>query len=421
MKNFPFSFFLPAALAALLCAPGARAAMPDASAAAIRRNAMAFLTRVYAWQGIRHYQIVQLAPPRGELRRMTVLFSRGTQHARRKYWVTVDGRHILNGKRSPLLPAGAPARPATRRQIRARVLAFLRKTYPKGPVSIQKIGPPDSSGIRRIAAKVPAAQVFWVTRDGRSILSGEKDPLNGDPWAALRRKIQMRGAPALGPANAPVTIVEFSDLECPYCREESGVLRRLREQMPRQVRLVFKLFPLTHIHPWAMDAALAATCVARQKPSHFWPFEQAVFDAQPQLDNLLPQNLLNPLALPPVPPGIPARLRDFALESGSKPGLYDACMKSPATRAAVGASLRNGEQVGVESTPTLFINGQRIPGAVPLKDLEPLVAWLAKQPRQPSRKDTGRLALRRKMRGPQCGLCRPLPPLPAKSSSAPHR
>ncbi len=405
--------------AALALFPPARAlAARTAPPAAIRRRATAFLTRVYAWQGIHQILILKLGPAEGGLRRMTVRFSNGQASAMRNYWVTTDGRDILNGTRFPLAPAGSRVRQG---ELRARILAYLHQAYPKAKVTINKIGPPDRSGVRKVTASAPKPQVYWVTRGKHSLLDGEKDPMNGDPWASVRRKIELHGAPAIGPANAPVTIVEFSDLECPYCREESGVLNQLRAALPNQVRLVFKLYPLTQIHPWAMDAALAATCVTQQDPAHFWNFEQAVFDAQPALDAMMDQNPVNPFAQAPVPARIPARLRDFALESGTEAGGYDACLKAPQTRKTIEASLHNGDEVGVESTPTLFINGQRIPGAVPLSDLLPLVSWLAKQPRPAPRRR--RLALRRRLHGPQCGLCRPLPPLPAKPQPAatPHR
>lgn len=376
------------------------AAARPASNALIRQRTLAFLQRVYAWQGIHQISIVSLSPPQAGMRQMTVRFSRGKQSLTRIYWVTEDGRHILNGQRFSLAPGGA---------LRDRILAYCHKAFPAYTAEIQKYGPPDSSGVRAVTVKFTkgeqsGTQHFWVMSHANWLMNGENDRLSADPWASVRRKLQLRGAPSIGPSNAPVSIVEFSDLECPYCREENQVLNELRARMPKQVRLVFKFYPLVNIHPWAMQAALAGTCVARQKLDHFWPFEQAVFDAQPKLDAMPAQ-------------AVASRLQDFALESGTTPAAYKACLNSPATRAVVEASIRNGKLVGVKSTPTLFINGQRIPGAVPLKDLQPLVAWLAKQP---GATPSGRLALRRRLRGKQCGLCKPLPPLPHPPPPTPH-
>ncbi|HUX68300.1 MAG TPA: thioredoxin domain-containing protein [Terriglobales bacterium] len=304
------------------------------------------------------------------------------------------------------LAAGAQARAQARggapsvAELRVRLAAFLNRSIGwqgLDKLQIESISAPDGSGLR--TAKVLLAKgtqqqegVYYITADGKEIIEGAKSELSADPWASTRAAIDLRGAPSEGAADAPVTIVEFSDLECPYCRQEATALEQLMSQDPGKARIVFKYYPLTQIHPWAMPAAKAAVCVAAQHPAQFWNFEKAVFAAQEQI----------PVA------GAPQRLRDFALESEAQPAAFDACLNDPATVATIHASIANGNRVGVTSTPTLFIDGRIVPGAIAEQELRLLVdheAQLATPARSSARLSTGTIS------GKQCGACKPLPPI----------
>ena len=287
-----------------------------------------------------------------------------------------------------------PAAPSNA-ALRQRIVAFLNRSLGwqgLDTIRVESISAPDRSGLRTAKvylAKGAASQEasYLITADGREIIEGTASPLNGDPWAATRNKLDLRGAPAEGPAAAPVTVVEFSDLECPYCKEEAAAISQLRSRDPGKARIVFKYFPLVKIHPWAMDAAKAAVCVAAQHPDQFWTFEKTVFADQDQID---------------AAPHAASRLRGLALESEAEPGPYDACLRSPRTARIIADSIANGKAVGVLSTPTLFINGRMVPGAVPEATLQALVDHEASY---------GRPAVADAPRGAQCGQCAPLPPL----------
>ncbi len=312
-----------------------------------------------------------------------------------------------------LIPAAAWARPTLRipmaspAVIRRRLVAFLNRTLGWqgfNSVSVLHISRPDRSGLRKVTVlftkgKQKAKQSYWVTVDGHEIVDNAPQNLAADPWAATRAKLQLQGAPSEGPANAPVTLVEFSDLECPFCKEANQVINQVRAELPGKMRVIFKYYPLTNIHPWAMAAAKAAVCVTAQKSDHFWPFEQTVFSHQDKLDQL-------PLAR------VPSRLRDFALESGTQPGPYDACLNSPATTATIQASMRNGKLVGVNSTPTLYIDGREIAGVIPANTLKSLVQYEAKM--APMDDHSHRSFALGAIKGKQCGKCGVLPPLPKK-------
>lgn len=288
---------------------------------------------------------------------------------------------------------------ATDAAMRARVHAFLDRTLGwqgLDSITVGSISAPDASGLRRAKVVLAKGQqhedaIYLITADGKEIIEGQASPLSADPWAATRAEIDLHGAPALGPASAPVTLVEYSDLECPYCKQESGLLAQLMQADPGKVRLVFKFYPLTTIHPWSMPAAMAGACVAEQGDTPFWAFEKAVFDAQ---DQITPANAIQ-------------RLADIASESGVDTSKFQACLTAPQTRRTIDDSIANGNKVGVTSTPTLFIDGRIVPGVVQEAELKALVdheAGFAVQ-------SAGRLS-RGAPAGQQCGGCTPLPPLP---------
>lgn len=298
--------------------------------------------------------------------------------------------------------------------LRARIIAFINRAegwQMPDKIEVQSISPADPSGIRVARIELTkgdkhALQTYFITPDETEMILGEAAvKLSGDPWAGDREKLAVAGSPTEGPADAAVTIYEFSDLECPYCKQENQDIQQLRSAMPTQVRVVFKYFPLTSIHPWAMDAAKAAACVAHHNAADFWPFSQAVFDHQDELT----------LAT------APGRMRDFAMESGVPAGDYDACMSSPLPARAVKETMAQGARVDVNSTPTMFINGRPIAGAVPAATLRMIVNNEIKyaplydvgEGGRSARGDDSGAALGGEIKGHQCGECAPPPPLPA--------
>ena len=282
--------------------------------------------------------------------------------------------------------------------LKARVHAFLDRSLGwqgLDKLEVQSLSAPDASGLRTatvLLAKGTQTKTatYYITPDGKEIIEGEVNKLSGDPWAGNRSLIDTRGVPAVGAASAPVTLVEYSDLECPYCKEESTAIETLLNTDPGKVRVLFKFFPLTQIHPWSMPAAEAGVCVAEQGSDKFWNFEKAVFAAQDQISVAT----------------APRRLRELASEAGAGASAYDACLAKPATHAAVEASIANGKKLGVVSTPTLFINGRLIPGAIPEDQLRLLVDHEARFPVLAS---SAQSSLGGKPGGQQCGECRPLP------------
>ena len=250
----------------------------------------------------------------------------------------------------PSAPSAAPT------QLQKNVEAYLRNLYAIGPnVQLTVSVPKDSEvpGLLETTVDVKDGEnsqsaKFYVSKDGKYLVRGDVSDLSKDPLAETRAHIQVKDAPSLGDPNAPVTLVEFSDFECPVCRSLHDVLRGMLPNYP-QVRVVFKDFPLEQLHPWARTAALAGRCAYQQDPKAFWKVYDAIYDQQ---EVISASNAWSKMA-------------DFAAGAGLNTDGFKACMAGPEAGAAVDASRENGKQLEVNSTPTVFVNGRRLVGADP--------------------------------------------------------
>jgi protein-disulfide isomerase len=157
--------------------------------------------------------------------------------------------------------------------------------------------------------------------------------------------------PSFGDSDADVTIVEFSDYQCPYCRQAVPVLKRVQETYGDRVRIVWKDYPLTRIHPLAAKAAEAAHCAGEQK--QYWAYHDRLFERQ------------EALALDD--------LRRHARELSLDMPRFNACVDSGKYAVKVSQGLEAGNRLGVSSTPTLFVNGRVMPGAYPYEDIVAVV------------------------------------------------
>jgi len=149
--------------------------------------------------------------------------------------------------------------------------------------------------------------------------------------------------PAQGPATAPVTIVEFSDFQCPFCQRVTPTLKQIKETYGDRVRIIWKDFPLTQIHPQAFGAAQAGNCAREQ--GKFWEYHDQLFANQAALQ--------------------PEGLKTHAATAGLDVAAFSACLDSAKFEPRVQQALEAGAQLGVSSTPTSFINGRMVSGAQP--------------------------------------------------------
>jgi protein-disulfide isomerase len=258
--------------------------------------------------------------------------------------------------------ASAPVSPEQARLLKNSE-AFVRRFFGWGPDVQVTLGPLSASPspdfyLVPIAVKLgeqtQTGEVF-VSKDGKTLLRGELYDMTTDPFAANREKVHVEGNPSKGPADARVMLVEFSDFECPHCRELYEALKMVETQYP-QVRVVYKDYPLTTIHPWAQTAAIGGRCAYEQNPAAFWKIHDAIFDNQ---DVLSAENIWD-------------KLVGFAKDAGLDADTYKACLSSPDAEKAVNANHADGVALEVNSTPTVFLNGRPLVGG----DTETLVRMI---------------------------------------------
>lgn len=190
-------------------------------------------------------------------------------------------------------------------------------------------------------------ELYYISKDGQTIVSGDVYNVNQTPFQENLDKLTTAGAPSFGAANAPITIFEFGDLQCPDCKMEAPVLRNnLIQTFPGKVRVYFKDFPLESLHPWARAAAITGRCVYRQGEQAFWNFYDWIYDTQDQID----------------PGNLQSKVLAWAGQKGLDSIQLGRCIDSKATESEVNRSIAEGRSLGIRGTPTLFIDGRRIGG-----------------------------------------------------------
>jgi protein-disulfide isomerase len=190
-------------------------------------------------------------------------------------------------------------------------------------------------------------ELFYISADGQTIVRGDVFNLGKSPFQTNLDKLTLADQPSFGPADAPVTIVEFGDFECPDCKLEAPILRNdLLKTFAGKVRVFFKNYPLESVHPWARAAAIDGRCVYRQGDAAFWKFYDWIYDQQEQItgDNLN------------------AKVLAWAGDNAVDAVKLGQCMDTKATEPEVNRSIAEGRALGIGGTPTMFINGRKIGG-----------------------------------------------------------
>lgn len=227
-----------------------------------------------------------------------------------------------------------------------------------GPLGKSDLPGYDSVSVEFSAeGKMSKPLLFLLSKDGQTLAQLTKYDIGKDP----KTTVSGAGRPARGGAeNAPVLIVVFDDLECPFCATSNAHLfPALLDRYKNQVRVVYRDFPLVEIHPWAMHAAIDTNCVAAQSTLGYWNLvdyihahakeiggtEKTVAKAAEMLDGLA---------------------RDEARKQGIDQAKLAACLTKQ-DDTAIEQSMKEAEALGVEATPALFINGEKLEGAQPME------------------------------------------------------
>jgi protein-disulfide isomerase len=277
----------------------------------------------------------------------------------------------------PKFPPIDPANFTATTPTREAVEAFLKVSWGYDPdrvYQVQAIQNTPAPGVSKVtvfvAQKTSAQQVatlvFYVTPDGKHLISTDVLPFGVHPYADTRRILTERAVgPSRGAADKKFEFVEFADFQCPHCKAVQPIIERLLTDFP-QAHFVFENFPLTAIHSEAYKAAAYSVCVAQQGgDAAFFKFADAVFASQ---DGLTPQTS-------------DATLADAVTKIGLDSGKVGSCSYTSAAKAAVDASIKLAQDLDVNQTPMLFINGRQIPigevanNELPYDTLKNIVAW----------------------------------------------
>jgi protein-disulfide isomerase len=268
-------------------------------------------------------------------------------------------------------PESAPAAEgATGLPTEDTVNSFLFQMFGYDPTITWKVGairPSEVPGLAEVMVVITNAQgsnqsPLLISADGKHAVTGEVLPFGAKPFEEARAKLEKGvNGPAKGSAKSALTIVEFSDMQCPHCQKASPVIDQLLALEP-EAHFVFQNFPLP-MHNWAEKAAGYVDCVGRASNDVVWKFIQKTFDEQANITEA----------------NVDEKLKAIATASGANGDEIAACTAKPDTKARVEASIALGKSVGVSGTPTLFINGRNVPGGAPVDLLKKIADFQASQ------------------------------------------
>jgi protein-disulfide isomerase len=227
----------------------------------------------------------------------------------------------------------------------SRVLVLVKSTNP---------GPKDQT----------AQLSFFTLPDGKFLVADSLLPFGSKPFEGYRQILQTGATgPSRGGASKAMELVEFSDFECPHCKDAQPIVAKLLADYP-SAHFVYQDFPLAQIHTEALKASIHGYCVATAGGNDaFFKFSDALFEAQAGL----------------TPATSDQTLKDAETKAGQDPAKIAACAATPAAKEAIESSRALGDRVGVNQTPTLFVNGRALPlTGIPYEMLQKIIEFQAK-------------------------------------------
>jgi protein-disulfide isomerase len=261
---------------------------------------------------------------------------------------------------------------STRLPSEETVNAFLKQMFGYDPAvswKIAAIRPAPAEGLSEVLVVLSTSQGqqnsrLYVTADGQHAVVGDIIPFGAHPFEPAKEALYKGiDGPARGPADAPVIVVEFSDLQCPHCKEAQPIIDKLMAE-EKNARLVFQNFPLPS-HDWAAKAAYYGDCIGRTSPDAFWKYAASVYDSQKDI----------------TAANADEKLTALADKAGVKGPDTAACAAKPETMTRVQNSIALGTALEVTGTPTLFVNGRKIGNVstLPYEVLKGLTEFAAKE------------------------------------------
>ena len=258
------------------------------------------------------------------------------------------------------------ASPELTRKIERQVRSYY-KMSPEILVTVGTLSPsPDFPNYDSVVVTVDGGDkkqdlTFLVSKDRSSLMRLTKFDLTKDPFAATMSKIDVSGRPTRGAKASKVVLVNFDDLECPFCsRMHQTLFPEILKEYGDRVTFIYKDYPLAEIHPWAMHAAVDGNCLGAQSSDAYWDFADYIHANQHEVGN------------EKTPAARLEALDRLTLLQGQKHNLdvgkLQSCIKAQ-DESAVKASMKEADGLGVEATPTMFISGEKVDGAVPISQV----------------------------------------------------
>jgi protein-disulfide isomerase len=251
---------------------------------------------------------------------------------------------------------------------KATLEAYLRYSELWIPQVTVKIDDPKPSaaisgffdvGVHLIYNGATKDDMYYVSKDGRNVVKGTAYDIAKSPFQSNLDLLKTDQQPAYGAAaGAPVTLVVFSDFQCPFCQKEEQELRKnIPAAFGDKVRVYFADFPLTQIHPWAMKGSIAGRCAFRSSEAAFWDYHDWIYQNQKDvtLENF------------------DSKFQEYARQKGLDMVQLGRCLDDKNAAAEVEKAVKQGHDLQVSATPTLFLNGRRLEGGVDWAVLEQLL------------------------------------------------
>jgi protein-disulfide isomerase len=270
----------------------------------------------------------------------------GKQPKTQPVYVTKDRHYLIIGQ---LFPLGSDPKAEILQHIRAAFKVPESASLTVGPLRKSPFPNLSAFTLRAVNGGKEQAQDYYVTKDNHCLVLGSVFNLVVDPRQEALRTISTANQPSQGPAHAPVTIVEYADLQCPQCARLHEFLEK--ELVPKygdKVRVVFKEFPLP-MHDWSMTAAIANECVYRISPEAFVRFRSLIFQNQAAI------NITN----------VRDMLLGFADQAGVDRVQLAGCLDAKSSLPRIVQDQQEGKRLDVQSTPTCFVNGKIVVGMPP--------------------------------------------------------
>ena len=262
----------------------------------------------------------------------------------------------------------APTQATLTPEISHRIQTEIRSRYnvpPQITISLGALTASEMSGYDKLVVTFKggdhtSTHDFLISKDHKTLAHLETIDISQD----FMSKIDVKGRPVRGNPNAKVTIINYDDFQCPFCsRMHSTLFPAVLQQYSDKVKFIYKDYPLVEIHPWAMHAAVDANCLGEQNGEAYWDFADYVHANQKEIaGHNRAEAFLN--------------LDRIATDQGTKHHLdspkLQACLQK-SDESTVRASMSEADKLGVDSTPTLFVNGERLSGAVPEEQMRAIL------------------------------------------------